>query len=392
MLMIEARRLTVAIACAATLAAMSTWSQTVRAQDAKLPHTLTFTAYDTGASGFNIAVAIGKMLKDKYGTEVRVLPAGNDVARLAPLRVNRAQVSANGTGTYFAQEAVFEFAAREWGPQPLRLLLASNDCNGTSLGAAADAGIKDAKDLKGKRIGMVVGSPALNQNALAVLAFGGLTTSDVKLVEFSGFGPMWKGMLNNDVDAAFASTITAQAKEVESSPRGLTWVPTPRADTAGWKRVQKIAPHMFPHLATCGAGISPQKPLETGTFPYPIFMAYASQSADLTYGLTKAMIVNYDTYKDAAPGIAGLALNRQKLEWVVPFHEGAVKALKEAGVWTEAADRHNAALLKRQEVLGEAWKAFLKTSPPDDKEAFVKAWLSTRKASLEKAGFDPVFE
>jgi hypothetical protein len=203
---------------------------------------------------------------------------------------------------------------------------------------------------------------------------------------------MWKGMLNNDVDAAFASTITAQAKEVESSPRGLMWVPTPRADTAGWQRLQKIAPHMFPHLATCGAGISPQKPLETGTFPYPIFMTYASQSADLAYGLTKAMIVNYDAYKEAAPGAAGLDLKRQKLEWVVPFHEGAVKALKEAGVWTEAVDRHNAALLRRQEVLGEAWKAFLKTSPPDDKGAFVKAWLATRKAALEKAGFDPVFE
>ena len=59
------------------------------AQDVKLPPTMTFTAYDTGTSGFNIAVAVGKMMKDKYGTDVRVLPAGNDVARLAPLRAGR---------------------------------------------------------------------------------------------------------------------------------------------------------------------------------------------------------------------------------------------------------------------------------------------------------------
>ena len=80
------------------------------AQDIKLPPTLTFTAYDTGSSGFNIAVAVGKTLKDKHGSDVRVLPAGNDVARLAPLKANRAQVSAMGIGTYFAQEGVFEFA------------------------------------------------------------------------------------------------------------------------------------------------------------------------------------------------------------------------------------------------------------------------------------------
>ncbi|MGH6645045.1 MAG: TAXI family TRAP transporter solute-binding subunit, partial [Bradyrhizobium sp.] len=56
----------------------------------KLPPTITMTAYDTGTSGFNITVAVGKMFKDKYGSDTRVLPAGNDVARLQPLRLNRA--------------------------------------------------------------------------------------------------------------------------------------------------------------------------------------------------------------------------------------------------------------------------------------------------------------
>ena len=163
------------------------------AEDIKLPATLTFTAYDTGTAGFNIAVGVGKMMKDKYGTDVRVLPAGNDVARLAPLRAKRAASSAMGSGTYFAQEGVFEFGAKEWGPQPLQLLLSTVDCNGASLGVAADAGVKEIKDLKGKRVGFVVGSPALNQNSLAILAFGDLKQSDVKVVEFSSYGALWKG-------------------------------------------------------------------------------------------------------------------------------------------------------------------------------------------------------
>ena len=65
------------------------------AQGIKLPANLTMTAYDTGSSGFNIAVAVGKSFKDKQGTDLRVLPAGNDVARLAPLKANRAQASAS---------------------------------------------------------------------------------------------------------------------------------------------------------------------------------------------------------------------------------------------------------------------------------------------------------
>jgi hypothetical protein len=139
----------------------------------KLPPTLTMTAYDTGTAGFNITVGIGKMMKDKFGTDVRVLPAGNDVARLQPVRTGRAIAAGMGSGVYFAQEGVFEFGSREWGPQPVQITLTTVDCNGGNLGVAGDIGVKTMADLKGKRIGFVVGSPALNQNALAMLAFAG---------------------------------------------------------------------------------------------------------------------------------------------------------------------------------------------------------------------------
>jgi TRAP transporter TAXI family solute receptor len=360
-------------------------------QAQKLPDTLTLTAYDTGSSGFNIAVAVGKAFKDKHGADVRVLPAGNDVARLAPLKANRAQASAMGIGTYFAQESVFEFAVKEWGPQPLRLLLSVTDCNAISLGVAKDTGVKEIKDLKGKRVGTVVGSPALNQNAFAVMAFGNLSKSDVKLVEFSSYGAMWKGMVNNEVDAAIASTISGQVKEVETSPRGIVYPPTPGTDKEGWARLNKLGPYFYPHKTTCGAGIPAGGSVELPSYPYPIFMAYASQPADLIYNMTKAMIVSYDAYKDAAPGAAGLALDRQNLAWVIPYHEGAVRALKEAGVWKGEHEAHNQKLLKRQEALAAAWADFLKSNPPDDKAAFTKAWMDVRGAAIKKIGQDPVF-
>lgn len=362
------------------------------AQETKLPPTLTMTAYDTGSSGFNIGVAVGKMFKDKHGTDVRVLPAGNDVARLAPLKGGRAQASMMGVGVYFAQEGVLEFGVKEWGPQPLRLILASTDCNAVSIGVAKDVGVKEVKDLRGKRVGMVVGSPALNQNALAVLAFAGLSKSDVKPVEFSSYGAMWKGMLNNEVDAAIASTISGQAKEVEASPRGLMYPPAPAADKAGWARVNKISPYYAPHKATCGPGISPQNPVELPNYPYPIFMVYASQPQSLVYKLARSMIANYDLYKDGAPGAAGLELKRQIFTWALPYHEGAVKAFKESGVWTAEHEAHNQGLIRRQDTLAAAWTAFLKSNPADDKDAFLKGWMAARAAALKAARLDVIFD
>jgi TRAP transporter TAXI family solute receptor len=296
-----------------------------------------------------------------------------------------------GIGVYFAQEGVFEFAVKDWGPQPLRLMLASSDCNAISLGVAKDTGVREIKDLRGKRVGLVVGSPALNQNAYAVLAFAGLGRNDVKLVEFSSYGAMWKGILNNEVDAAIASTISGQAKEAEASPRGLLYPPVPAADKAGWARMNKIGPYYAPHKATCGVGITAATPVELPNYPYPIFTAYANQPADLIHGITKSMIVNYPAYKDGAPGAAGLELARQNFTWVLPYHEGAVRAFREAGVWKPEHEAHQKAALRRQEVLAGAWSAFLKTNPAEG-DAFRKGWTAARADALKKAGLDPIFE
>ena len=362
------------------------------ADEVKLPPSMAMTAYDTGTAGFNITVGVGKMMKDKYGSDIRVLPAGNDVARLAPLRAKRAVASAMGSGTYFAQEGVFEFGVKDWGPQQLQLILSSVDCNGATLGVAADTGVKELKDLKGKRVGFVVGSPALNQNSLAVLAFAGLTQNDVKVVEFASYGAMWKGLVNNDTDAAFATTITGPAKEAETSPRGIVWPPLPKSDTAGWERMKKVGSFFFPHLATCGAGITKDKPIELGNYPYPIFVTYASQPADLVYSITKAMIDGYDAYKDSAPGASGLAAARQTKNWAVPVHAGAVKALKEAGHWSAEQEAHNNALFKRQEVLASAWADYTKGNPPSDDKPFLEGWMKARAAALAKAKMANGFE
>ena len=361
------------------------------AQDIKLPPTMAVTAYDTGTAGFNIAVAVGKMMKDKYSTDVRVLPAGNDVARLAPLRGGRASIAWMGSGIYFAQEGVFEFGVKEWGPQALQVTLSTVDCNAGTLGVARDTGVKDLKDLRGKRVGFVVGSPALNQNSLGIMAYGGLTKADVKPIEFASYGAMWKGMVNNDVDAAFGTTITGPAKEVETSPRGLVWPPMPPGDKAAWERVKKIAPFFNPHVATCGAGITPQTPIESSTYPYPIATVYATQAEDAIYAITKVMIVNYDAYKDNAPGAGGLAVKAQTMKWVVPYHTGAVKALKEAGNWSDADQVHNDALFKRQDVLKAAWADYTKAPPSGDKE-FMDGWIAARAAALAKAGMPNGFE
>ncbi|MEP3247428.1 MAG: TAXI family TRAP transporter solute-binding subunit [Sneathiella sp.] len=360
------------------------------AADVKLPGTIAWSAYNTGTTGYNQSVAIGKALKDKYGVSLRVVPGKNDISRMAPLRNNKVQFIANGGGTYFASEGVFNFAAKDWGPQKVRMVMSATSDANISLGTAADANIRKMSDLKGKRVGIVRGSPALTIGAQAALAFADLTFDDVEIIEFGGYGAMWKGMVSGQVDAAIASTVSGPTKKLQASPRGIYWPDWPHSDKEGWARVNKVAPYFVPHVATLGSGLSKDKPQEAGAYPYPILITRDDQDADLVYSMVKAVHTEYDNYKDALPAMPGWQTDRQTFKWAVPYHEAAVKYWKEAGVWTADMETHNNALIDRQNVLAAAWASMASKNLSGDD--FKTEWMKTRAAALEAKGMNPVWK
>jgi hypothetical protein len=66
--------------------------------------------------------------------------------------------------------------------------------------------------------------------------------------------------------------------------------------------------------------------------------------------------------------------------------------MKEAGAWSDDQDKHNNALLKRQEVLIAAWTDFGKGTPSSDPAKFAEEWMAARKVALAKAGMVNTFE
>ena len=168
---------------------------------------MAWSAYNLGTTGYNQAVGIAKMLKDRHRITLRVVPGKNDVSRLLPLRVDRVQFSANGVSTYFAQEGTFQFASERWGPMPVQLVMMSLGLSNQAVAVPADSDIYVAADLNGRRVPYVRGSPAVNVSTEAMLACGGLTWDDVERIEFPGYSAMWNGIVEGHVDVAYATTV-----------------------------------------------------------------------------------------------------------------------------------------------------------------------------------------
>ena len=381
-----AMKATVSVAATLVIAGVAS------AADIKLPKTVVWTAYNTGTSGYNQAVGIGSVLKNSYGTNLRVIPGKNDVSRLSPLKNKIAQFSATGSDSVYAQEAVYTFGTKKWGPQPIRLVMHNlADGCAVSVATAKDANIKTLADMKGKRVAWVRGAPALNQAMKAMLAHANLTWNDVEKVEVGGYGASVDGLINNDLDAFLGATFSSTMLKVEASPRGLYHPPAPHTDAKGWTRLNKVVPWYAQHRCMQGAGV-PKDGYEGVATAYPILISTTDVKGDVVYNMTKAMYDHYNDYKASAPGANGWAWERQKLETVfLPFHEGAVQYYKDTGKWTAKAEANQQKNLKRQGVIIKAWADYTKTASDDD-DSFNKGWMKARADALNAAGLEPVFQ
>ena len=47
--------------------------------------------------------------------------------------------------------------------------------------------------------------------------------------------------------------------------------------------------------------------------------------------------------------------------------------------------------MRRQATLASAWKDFMATNPPEDRDQFRAGWMKVRAAALTKAGMEVLF-
>lgn len=352
---------------------------------AGLPTTMVWSCYDVGSIGYVEASAIAEALGKKYGVRVRLQPSGTSIGRVKPVIDNRVSHGWLANELYFAVEGIYEYCAPDIGPQNLRTLLGR--ANSLSIGVTKTSGIKSVAELKGKRFAIARANSSVNVKVEPILAFGGLSWNDLNLVEFPSYGATIKAMLEGRADAAGLAPSTASLRELEASPVGIHWLPLDPANKEGWARMVRVAPFVEPINESVGAGLNEANPVWMLGYRYPMITVQASASADETYAMTKAVAESFDMYK---------AVNVIMPRWDVKlagkppmdaaFHDGAIRYLKEIGVWKPEHQAWQDGTLKRHAALQAAWKdmmakdASLKSMEPADLQ---KVWLPRREAALK---------
>lgn len=352
------------------------------ADDKTMPRSMIWTAYNVGSAGYANASAIADAFGKKYGTRIRIQPSSTAIGRLQPLVSERANLGFLSTGTFFATEGIVDFAEKRWGPQDLRVVAGKVAAFG--MPTAADANIDTIADVKGKRLAYVAGNPSVNVKCDAVMAFAGLDRDDVEIVMFPTYTAAMSALKQDKADATCTLTTPSLMYELAESPRGIHWPQMPASDKEGWARVQKMAPYASPYTETVGAGVSEQNPVALMGYRYPQIVVRADESDDYVYNIIKGLDESFDIYKNVTAAMPRWALSESgHAPMGAPFHPGAIRYLKEKGIWNDDDQAWNDKRMKRLEALRTAWNQTMDEHGDDSDAEFEKAWTRKRQAVID---------
>ena len=201
---------------------------------------------------------------------------------------------------------------------------------------------------------------------------------------FPTYGAAMSSLAQGQADATCTTTTPSQMYELAESPRGIYWVPLPASDEKGWKRVTEVAPFFKPYKETVGAGISEDDPVPLMAYRYPVLTVRADMSEQAVYDFTKAMDDTFGMYKDATSVMPRWKLSESGTPPIdAPFHPGAIKYLKEKGIWTDDMQEWNDERLERLEALQAAWQETKEEAGDKTGEDFQAVWEDKRQAALD---------
>jgi uncharacterized protein len=352
--------------------------------DVQLPDKLTITSYDIGSGGYTELAAISDALTKKYGTQIRMMPSASGIGRILPLKNGTAQIGGRlGDEVYYAFEGIEEFATPQWGPQDTRYIFPILNHFGAFV--LDDSKYHALGDLKGAKVGYVIGNPSYNLKVEGLLAGGGLTYDDVEVVEISSYGDQPTLMAQGIIDVSMMVADAAAIYEAEEL-HGIRWLDHSilQKDPEALKKLQEVYPFGIPNPWDLGGGLTKGQPEILMGYSTYAPAAYAQASPDLVYNFLKALEETHDMYKDATSNLFLWHYELAKPEPLgVPIHEGAVRYFKEKGMWTDEYDIKNNELIDRQQKLKEAWEVVIDEASKNGikEKDFPEYWLK-RKAEL----------
>ncbi len=196
--------------------------------------------------------------------------------------------------------------------------------------ARADSGIKNFKDLKGKRVN--IGNPGSGQRGTmeVVMKALGWTKADFKLASELKSAEQSKALCDNKIDA-MVFTVGHPSGSIKEATTTCDSIIVPVTGP----EIDKLAKdNDYYRIATIPGGMYRGTAGDTQTFGVgATFVSSAKVPEEVIYNVVKAVFENFDQFKKLHPAFRVLKKEEMIKDGLsAPLHRGAVKYYKEAGL------------------------------------------------------------
>lgn len=196
--------------------------------------------------------------------------------------------------------------------------------------ARADSGIKTVDDLKGKRI--AIGNPgdgdeAFNKEVLAALGLGWNEFTQ----EYSGFSDALNLVKQNQIDAlAYVAAPRLPSITELLTTKDMVLV---QIDPVKMQKVEEALPYLVTRKMPKSDFPALDMPEEAPVYSINhIVICAETLDEDTMYKFTKALMENIDQVQEIGPAFAVVTPENAVKGMPIPFHPGALKYYKEAGL------------------------------------------------------------
>lgn len=314
-----------AVALAAASAMLAASAQSVCAQS-----TVGFASLPPGTILHAQSSVMAKAIQDNSKLQVRVIGYGGDAPMFDAVNTQKADFFMLDIG----ETADAHHGVRNWQGKAKPSLRLAMTVYPFQVGpfVRKDSPYKTVADLKGKRVpsGWVQQTGNL-PHSIAVLAAGGLTYNDVVQVPAVNVVRAADDFKSGKIDVFFFAVGAPKVAEVAASVGGVRYLGFTKDQEAKFKAVReeyylspvKPAPHI--------AGVESELLAQT----FDNILAVGAHVKDevvyefvkAIYGAKPALVEGHPNFRAFEPQ------NSAKSQSRLPFHPGAVKFFREAGIW-----------------------------------------------------------
>ena len=303
-----------------------------------------------GSSYYALGTGVAKIISENTPYDATVLPYSGADAFMPELKEGTINA-----GLSAVMDLVWAYTGTVNYDEPheeLRMVLSGNWAENCTMTVLEGSGITSISELRGRRVGYEYGGNQLTVLMVdAALASVGMTIDDCVIVPVPDLNGALRALQERRVDAVFSGGNSAPASMQLDEALGIRILPigdlTPE-DIAGGvpENIQAIYDRLVPGAsAVVVLGGTVKEPTVLTAFPIQMAV-HIALTEDEVYTILKAIYENHEELASAHVwGRGWIPANFVPEDFKVPFHDGAVRFYKEAGLWTDEAEAIQQALL-----------------------------------------------